>query len=163
MAVFPEVRGSGCDGTERADLLRSADVTRAKTDEGLITLEWLLIVAAIAGIAATSALTVQRVLDAASEVPVDPLVRVLDADIASAAIAAEAQTVFDVYQLDPAQPPYTDADFEPLCQNDLPVQFSDVVEQAVWVMPADPNATPLDLADDKPALCQVTPRRGLGE
>ena len=57
---------------------------RGSDQRGLITLEWLLIVGAIAGLAATSVLTVQQVLDDTSEVPVDPLVRVLEADIAAA-------------------------------------------------------------------------------
>ena len=64
--------------------------SRGSDQRGLITLEWLLIVAAVAGLAATSVLTVQQVLDDTSEVPVDPQVRVLEADIAAAFIAADA-------------------------------------------------------------------------
>ena len=65
---------------------------RSGDERGVITLEWLLIVGAIAGLAATSVLAVQRVLDDTSEVPVDPLVRVLEADIAAAFVAADADT-----------------------------------------------------------------------
>ena len=65
---------------------------RGGDERGLMTLEWLLIVGAIAGLAATSVLAVQRVLDDTSEVPVDPLVRVLEADIAAAFVAADADT-----------------------------------------------------------------------
>ena len=74
---------------------------RGSDERGVITLEWLLIVGAIAGLAATSVLAVQRVLDDTSEVPVDPLVRVLEADIAAAFVAADAQAAFDESQLDP--------------------------------------------------------------
>ena len=59
-------------------------------DHGLITLEWLLIVAAVAGLAASTALTVERVVDDAAEAPIEPGVRFLDAEIAAAAIASEA-------------------------------------------------------------------------
>lgn len=59
-------------------------------DGGLITLEWLLIVGAVAGFAATTVLAVQRVVDDAAEIPDDPAVRFIDAEIAAAAIGAEA-------------------------------------------------------------------------
>ena len=74
---------------------------RSGDQRGLITLEWLLIVGAVAGLAATSVLAVQRVLDDTSEVPVDPLVRVLEADIAAAFIAADANTAWPVPALQP--------------------------------------------------------------
>ena len=67
---------------------------RSGDQRGVISLEWLLIVGAVAGLAAMSVLAVQRVVDDTSEVPVDPLVRVLEADIAAAFVAADA-TAFD--------------------------------------------------------------------
>ena len=73
---------------------------RRSDERGIITLEWLLIVGAVAGLAASSVLAVQRVLDDTSEVPVDPLVRVLEADIAAAFVTADAQAAFDESQLD---------------------------------------------------------------
>ena len=80
---------------------------RGSDQRGVITLEWLLIVGAIAGLAATSVLAVQQVLDDTSEVPVDPLVRVLEADIAAAFVAADADTAaFDESLSDPLPPPY---------------------------------------------------------
>ena len=136
---------------------------RCRADSGIMTLEWLLIVAAVAGIAAVSTLTVQRVVDDAVEVPADPVVRVIDADIAAAQIVAEAQAVFDAYQMDQdQQPPYDDADFELRCASDLPAQFADVVSSAVWARPEDAEpATPSDLTDDTPARCTVTPKPDL--
>ena len=65
---------------------------RHRDERGIIALEWLLIVGAIAGLAASSVLIVQRVVDDTSEVPVDPLVLVLEADIAAAFVVADADT-----------------------------------------------------------------------
>ena len=55
-----------------------------------MTLEWLLIVAAVAGFAAVGAYIVQRVVDDEIEVADDPTVLVLDAEIAAAFVATEA-------------------------------------------------------------------------
>ena len=84
---------------------------RSSDQRGIITLEWLLIVGAIAGLAATSVLAVQRVLDDTSEVPVDPLVRVLEADIAAAFIAADADTAVRASLSDPPLLVYVDQGF----------------------------------------------------
>ena len=129
---------------------------RGGDQRGVITLEWLLIVGAVAGLAATSVLAVQRVVDDTSEVPVDPLVRVLEADIAAAFIAADADTAA-------LSPPYTDAHFRQRCQA-LPAAFGDVVHTAVWtppttILPADPGDPP---TLDAGARCEVTPHAGLG-
>lgn len=130
-------------------------------DGGLITLEWLLIVGAIAGLAASSVLIVQRVLDDTSEVPTDPLVRLLQADVEAAFVAAEAQSVFDdnpaLYV--PGSP--IDMDFRDRCQNDIQGAFSDVLDRLDWTSP-DNNGTPTILADDEPAMCVATPKRNLG-
>ena len=88
---------------------------RRSDERGVMTLEWLLIVGAVAGLAASSVLAVQQVLDDTSEVPVDPLVRVLEADIAAAFVAADAQAAFDESQLDPQLPPYVDLGFSTRC------------------------------------------------
>ena len=84
---------------------------RGSDQRGLITLEWLLIVGAVAGLAATSVLAVQRVVDDTSEVPVDPLVRVLEADIAAAFIAADADTAVRASLSDPPLLVYVDQGF----------------------------------------------------
>ncbi|WP_423917464.1 hypothetical protein [Candidatus Poriferisodalis sp.] len=68
--------------------LRGASSRRG--DQGLIALEWLLIVGAVAGLAASTVLVVQRVADDAAGAPVEPGVRFIDAEIAAAAVGAEA-------------------------------------------------------------------------
>ena len=55
-----------------------------------MTLEWLLVVAAIAGLAGTMAYIVERVVNDEVSVVEDPTVLVLDAEIAAAFIAEEA-------------------------------------------------------------------------
>lgn len=145
-----------------------------RPERGLITLEWLLIVAAIAGIAGTSVLIVQRVVDDATDVPPDPVTRMIDADIAAARIAAEAQAAY-VDSLG-SGPSYDDARFETQCENlspDPQSRFGDVV---VSGDSNDPDAPPLappmwhdprgldpaDTADDVRARCVLTPRPNLG-
>ena len=135
---------------------------RGRDQRGIITLEWLLIVGAVAGLAASSVLAVQRVLDDTSEVPVDPLVRVLEADIAAAFVTADAQAAFDESQLDSLLPPYVDQDFSTRCNPGVNDAFNDVVDSAVWEPPDDPNGTPPILTDDEPANCKVTPKQNLG-
>jgi hypothetical protein len=127
-------------------------------DAGLITLEWLLIVGAIAGLAASSVLVVQRVIDDTAEVPADPVVRLLEADIEAASVASDAQVAFDADRAG-----YVDADapFAARCDPGIATDFSDVVDHADWTAPADPDGTP-DNADDVPARCVVTPKPGLG-
>ena len=147
--------------------------SRGSDQRGLITLEWLLIVGAVAGLAATSVLAVQRVVDDTSEVPVDPLVRVLEADIAAAFIAADATawraaiTDPDVaHRLDPTK---DYASFESRCESDLVVTFGDVVSRAKFEPPTEyrefghPALVEDPLAFEDPARCTVElPRAGLG-
>ena len=129
-------------------------------DRGLMTLEWLLIVGLIAGLAASTALIVQRVVDDTAEVPVDPLVRLIEADVEAAFIAAEAQSVFDA-----APGSYStsvDDGYKSRCDTSIPAAYSDVAAGAAWSSPSDPNNTPGDLTDDEPAECDVTPLANLG-
>ena len=64
---------------------------RGGRDElGLMTLEWLLVIAAIAGVAAVTAYVVQRVVDEEVKVGEDPAVRMLDAEIAAAFVVEES-------------------------------------------------------------------------
>ena len=129
---------------------------RGSDQRGLITLEWLLIVGAIAGLAASSVLTVQRVIDDTAEVPVDPLVRVLEADIAAAFVAVDADTAA-------LSPPYIDADFQQRCEA-LLAAFADVVAPTPqWSSPVTIPANPGDPATlDTGAKCTVTPKPNLG-
>ena len=144
---------------------------RGSDQRGVITLEWLLIVGAVAGLAATSVLAVQRVVDDTSEVPVDPLVRVLEADIAAAFIAADA-TAWRANLLDALIIGGSDYDgFFQRCERDLVVTFGDVVRWAQfeppteydWNVPEELvkyNEDPL--AFKAAARCTVDLRAGLG-
>ena len=136
------------------------ELTRRVDDSGLIALEWLLIVGAVAGLAATTVLVVQTVVDDTSEAPPDPMVRLLQADVAAAFVAAEAQAVFDESITNPLVT-YNDASYRDLCVVDLAGDFDDVVAGAAWTNPEGPDLMP-GTADDVPARCVVTPHPGLG-
>ena len=145
---------------------------RGSDQRGIITLEWLLIVGAVAGLAATSVLAVQRVVDDTSEVPVDPLVRVLEADIAAAFIAADA-TAWRAAITDPSDVIFLDptedyADFKSRC-GDLEVTFDDVVREAEFKPPDEydwleeqEKIAEDPLAFKAPARCTVELWAGLG-
>lgn len=128
-------------------------------DSGLITLEWLLIIGLIAGLAASTNLIVQQVVDDTAEARPDPLVRLLEADVAAAFIAADAQAAFDESL---TNPPYDDQPFFDRCGVGLAADFDDVVDVAAWSTPYDPG-TPNNLDDDGPAKCDITPKPNLGE
>ena len=111
--------------------------SRGSDQRGLMTLEWLLIVGAVAGLAATSVLAVQQVLDDTSEVPVDPQVRVLEADIAAAFIAADA-TAWRANLLGANILADSDYDgFLQRCERDLVDAFPDVVSRARFEPPKE--------------------------
>ena len=148
-----------------------------------MALEWLLIFGAVAGLAASTALVVQRVADDTAERPADPGVRLIDAEIAAAHIAAEATTwrqglvgnqlLFMVFD------PDTDyASYQQACQ-DVRADFDDVVAGAAWYRPLEYNEND-DYTEIKPFLpshqdyqlwfdgkikkqarCEVTPHAGL--
>ena len=109
--------------------------TAQATDSGLVSLEWLLIFAAIAGLAATSTLIVQEVLDSSSELPADVEVRVIDAEIASAELAGEANEAA-------LAGAFVEADFERRCRTDLSNSFDDVLASASWTSPVTIPAVP---------------------
>ncbi|WP_419864204.1 hypothetical protein [Candidatus Poriferisodalis sp.] len=142
-----------------------AGAPRPGDDRGLVTLEWLLIVGAAAGLAAASALLVQRVVDTAADAPGDPLVRVLDADIAAAFIAGEANAAVLASSYGSTE----DSEYRRRCQRGLASDFADVVTGAAWTTPvtAPPNQ-PGEPGDPglatlaTPARCTVVPRPGLG-
>ena len=128
-------------------------------ERGLITLEWLLVVGAIAGLAASSVVIVQQVLDDHSEVPDDPLVRMLEADVAAAWVAADAQAAFDDNPggYDTA----VNQSFADRCDGVI-ADYDDVVAAgtAEWVSPAGQDGVPS--TDDEPARCTVDPLQNLG-
>ena len=159
--------------------------SRGSDQRGLITLEWLLIVGAVAGLAATSVLAVQRVVDDTSEVPVDPLVRVLEADIAAAFIAADATAwrasldanglfLIDEWAYRTRGLKYhgvgqVGVGFYERCVRDLVVTFGDVVIRAQFEPPTEysefdhPALVEDPLAFEAPARCTVVElRAGLG-
>ena len=125
-------------------------------DRGLITLEWLLIVGAIAGLAASTVLIVQNVVDDTSDVPVDPISRLIEADISAAQIASDAQRDFN------ANPTgYVDTTFNDRCQIDLRNDYDEAVASAAWQNPAGPDGL-VGTSDDVAAKCDVTPHANLG-
>ena len=159
---------------------------RSRGERGIITLEWLLIVGAMAGLAAVSTLAVQRVLDNSAEVPVDPLVRVLEADIAAAFIAGDATAwrasldENDLFAIDESayrtlgeydNVGQVGVGFYERCERDLVDAFPDVVNEARfeppkeydWDVPEELAKYNEDnLAFKAPARCTVTPLAGLG-
>ena len=61
-----------------------------------MTLEWLLLVAAMVGVGATSALIVERVVSTSSEVPADIESLAISAEIEAAAIEERANRKFAI-------------------------------------------------------------------
>jgi len=64
---------------------------RRRNDRGLTTLEWLLIVAAVAGLAALAVVLVQNVVDDTAEQIADSSARLTAAEIAATEITADAK------------------------------------------------------------------------
>ena len=65
---------------------------RARDDSGLTTLEWLLIVAAVAGLAALAVVLVQNVVSETSEQIAGSSARATAAKVAAASVVQEAMT-----------------------------------------------------------------------
>lgn len=114
-----------------------------------MTLEWLLIVAAVAGLAAGTVLAVQSVLDETIDEPVRPEVQLIDADVAAAFLATEAQEAAAAAQATGGT--YDDTVFRDRCEIDLPQRFADVVAGADW--DPDPDWDP---AGSELPQCTVT-------
>ncbi len=66
-----------------------------RDERGIVTLEWLLLLAAVAALAGSALVILQRVLDDTAEVPPDPLVRIAQIETAAAIVANEAQQLYD--------------------------------------------------------------------
>ena len=106
-----------------------------------MTLEWLLIVAAIAGLAAVSALAVQRAIDDSTDLPPDPEIRIIDAEIEAARVAHEATE-----SMKASYNTYTsvDAGFRRDCTA-IANSFADVLDpltQPVWTSPTRTGSAP---------------------
>ena len=94
-----------------------------------MTLEWLLIIAAIAGLAAVSALAVQWAIDDSTDLPPRPDVRVVDAEIEAAQVAHEAN---ESIEANPGS--YVDSTFQTRCAA-VATKYSDVVSAFAWTTP----------------------------
>lgn len=105
------------------------DATRGsdRAESGLVTLDWLLIMAAIAGIAAVTVLAVQDTVDEETRLPADPAARLVEADVAAAFVMHDALETALAGLYDP------DANvvFEDRCEQ-IGSAFADVVADASW-------------------------------
>ncbi len=120
-----------------------------RNERGIVTLEWLLLLSAVAALAGSALMILQRVLDDTAEVPPDPLVRIAQIETAAAIVADEAQKLYDD---DPtAYDTQHDAHMKDRCEDvfDKGVD-SGIVELAHW---ASPGGT----SNRAPARCTVTP------
>ena len=126
-----------------------------RAELGLITLEWLLIVGAIAGLAASSVLAVQIVVDDSTDRPAQRDVRVIDAEIAAATVASEATKIveenpgdYQTYLRD------RDPGFLTACQ-EVANEYSDVVQPTGdWEPPTTVTGPPPEL--ENLAKCNLT-------
>ena len=100
----------------------------SRAELGLITLEWLLIVGAIAGIAASSVLAVQIAIDNSTDLPDRPDVRVVDAEIAAATVASEATEIVRANPGDYTYLTNRNPGFETRCE-EVANEYSDVVSR----------------------------------
>lgn len=99
-----------------------------------MTLEWLLIIGAIAGLAAVSVLAVQTVIDDSTDLPPRRNVRIVDAEIQAAQVASDAN------ETEKNNPSGTVSDQD--CR-DVATEYSDVVIFDSWTEPIyDPLASP---------------------
>ena len=119
--------------------MRGARAGRKRADRrGLITLEWLLIVGAVAGLAAVSVAVVTRAVEGTSDAPPDPMVRVIEAKVAAAFVEGEAVAAFVEAERNLAI--YDDGPFELRC-TELADAFEDVIPLGAdppnWKTPFD--------------------------
>ena len=130
----------------KANLLSGS---RRRTDRGLTTLEWLLIVAAVAGLAALAVVLVQNVVDETAEEIAGSNARVTAARVAAARITSDAANEV-VSQADPDNDKMANdafpterinADHKSKCDR-LNITYSDVSLQAEWT-----NSLPIVMSD----------------
>ena len=94
-----------------------------------MTLEWLLILAAVAGLAAGTVLAVQSVLDETTDVPLRPEVQLIDADITAVQLVAEAREAAAAGGM--IYGDALDGAFRQGCEAIL-ARFHEVVQSATW-------------------------------
>ncbi len=127
-----------------------------RNDRGIVTLEWLLLLSAVAALAGSALVILQRVLDDTAEVPPDPLIRIAQIETAAAIVANEAQQLYDNNPTAFAQ---HKAGMENRCK-DVFHQGVDkgIVNRAHWTSPGDTSTSaPGTLPKDVLARCTVTP------
>ncbi len=95
-------------------------------DDGLATLEWLLVVAAAVGLVAALASTLQAAVDRQTDPGAPRQSRVRDADAAAVAVEHDARQAL---RTDPSG--YDEALFAERCGS-LTTVFADVVAAAAW-------------------------------
>ncbi len=120
---------------------------------GLVTLEWLLIVSVIAGIASASVLAVSRLIENSRDRPPNPETRVIDAEITAALIADDATRELDMMPLSTATLPASVLQgFERKCQ-DLGSQYEDVIEPTPTLMAPERTQKPPSSVPTQRAQC----------
>ena len=132
---------------------RRAPARRAKAADGLASLEWLLVIAAVGGFAAVMATAAQHVVDDAAETRTDPAARLIEARVHAAEISRQAVDV--ERNSDPAfDSSAALADLKHRCEQ-IGRNHPEAVAAAAWT-----QATVTDTAaDGTPALqwaCRVT-------
>ena len=101
-----------------------------------MTLEWLLIIGAIAGLAAVSVLAVQNVIDDSTDLPPRPDIRIIDAEIQAAQVASDATE-----DMKNTPHSYSNSGYSTRCAA-IPGSYPDVVTAAVWTAPTYTGTPP---------------------
>ena len=136
-------------------------------ESGLVTLDWLLVLAAIAGIAAVSVVAAQHVVDDETRLPADPATRLVEADVTAAFLADEA-TELIMAGVAGAYDRSVNRSYERRC-NEIGADFEDVVASTNWVWEQnwtvdwlqgkDQNQNDLPVGTRRsPVRCELTPR-----
>ena len=129
-------------------------------ESGLVTLDWLLVLAAIAGIAAVSVLGVHNATDDETRLPADPAARLTEAQVVATFVERDA---FDLI-LAVGTTAYAgfDQEYEDRCEA-LETGYPDVVDDADWDFDGNWTADYLDGKDangkDLPVGTRLSPVR----
>ena len=144
-------------------------------DAGLISLDWLLLIAATVGMGAVTAAAVEMMVDQRVDTGYSVAERVIQAEIAAARLEDRSDMArrSNIQGKDPAN-------YKQWCEDDLLAEFSDVLElnpggwdrsqQATVVTGVigvdDPETFPIEYEVDdpfKPARCKLKLQENLGE
>ena len=140
----------------------SRRLPQRRDDSGLTTLEWLLIVAAVAGLAALAVVLVQSVVSETSEQIAGSSARKTAAQIAAQKITADARAV-DIDEVTPATDTSDDdaaiaanSKYKDKCHR-LKIVYGDVEEIKVWWLKTEAaNQTALeDITEDTNVATQA--------